>query len=92
MLDFHHDEQAHQYQVSQDGQRVGLIDYRLADQVATFTHTETDLSVQGQGIAGKLTQFALDDVRSRGWRLVPRCPYTRSFVERHQEYADLLAD
>lgn len=91
MLEFDHDPQTHQYRARQDGQEVGRIDYLLEDRVARFTHTETDPAVQGQGIAGQLTRYALDDVRARGWGLSPECPYTSRWVERHTEYADLLA-
>lgn len=91
MLEFDHDPETHQYLVTLDGSPVGLIDYTLADGVADFTHTEVNPETQGQGIAGQLTRYALDDVRAQGWRLIPTCPYTRSWVDRHPEYADLLA-
>jgi predicted GNAT family acetyltransferase len=38
-----------------------------------------------------LARTALDDARARQLRVVPSCPFVRGYVERHQEYADLLA-
>jgi predicted GNAT family acetyltransferase len=36
-----------------------------------------------------LVRRALDDVRSRELRVVARCPYVKSWIERHPDYADL---
>jgi len=33
---------------------------------------------------------ALEDIRSRGERVVPFCPFVRAYVRRHPEYADLV--
>ena len=33
---------------------------------------------------------ALDDIRARGLRLVPFCPFVRSYIRRHPDYADLV--
>lgn len=86
-----HDAEQQRY-LAEDGDQVaGLIDYRIDGQVIAITHTETDPAHQGQGIAGKLTRFALDDIRSRGLTVRPLCPYTRSFIGKHAEYQDLLA-
>lgn len=85
------DDDQHRF-LAEDGDEVaGLIDYRLDEQVVVITHTETDPAHQGQGVAGDLTRFALDDIRARGQQVRPVCPYTRSFVQKHPEYQDLLA-
>lgn len=71
---------------------VGLADYRsAADGVFAIPHTEVDPSRQGQGIAGIIVQFALDDLREKGFRVIPSCPYVRHWINQHPEYADLVA-
>ena len=75
-----------------DGVVVGLIDYDERPGTVVFLHTETDPAYQGRGLAGKLTTYALDDVRARGLSLVPVCSYTQHFLVEHSEYADLLAE
>jgi predicted GNAT family acetyltransferase len=32
----------------------------------------------------------LDDAREHGQQVLPYCPFVRSYIERHQEYADLV--
>lgn len=88
---FTFDESASRYEAHRGDQRIGLIDVVVSGRVATVTHTETDPALQGQGVAGRMTAYALDDLRARGLTVRPACPYTRSYIERHPEYADLLA-
>lgn len=54
-------------------------------------HTEVPEALEGRGIAGRIVRFALDDVRARGLKAVPRCPYVAGYISRHPEYQDLVA-
>ena len=75
-----------------DGEVVASAYYRRSAGLITFTHTETDDALEGQGVASALVRFALDDVRARGdERVRPQCPFVRSWLERHPgTYDDLL--
>jgi predicted GNAT family acetyltransferase len=73
------------------GELVSEIDFRLDGDTMVITHTGTDPAHRGQGYAGELTRHALDDARGRGLRVVPRCPYTATWIEEHPEYADLVS-
>ena len=57
-----------------------------------FTHTEIGSEYGGQGLGGRLVAGALADVRAGGGRIVATCPFVKSYVEKHPEYQDLLAD
>ncbi|RBY74727.1 GNAT family N-acetyltransferase [Geodermatophilus sp. TF02-6] len=75
-----------------DGDRVlGLAAYRRDGDRVVFTHTEVDPGAEGSGVGGTLARGALDDVRARGLRAVPRCSFIRGWIERHPDYADLVA-
>jgi len=78
------------YEAHLDGQLAGIAAYTRSDGRIVFTHTEVDDAFEGRGIGGHLVKAALDDVRGRGLRVVPRCPFVKSYVERHPEHADLL--
>lgn len=97
-LIFSNDRQHDRYLARHGEVTVGLIDYQLRDDArhsrarVVFTHTETDPSYRGQGIAGRLTRYALDDVAAAGLLLVPLCSYTQHYLTEHPEYADLLAE
>ena len=79
-----------QFEGRLDDQIVAHSEYRLAPGVITFVHTEVDPAFEGRGLGGTLASNALDDVRSRGLRVVARCPFIAAYIRRHREYADLL--
>ena len=80
------------YEALVDDLVAGHVFYQERDGALVLIHTEVAPEFEGRGIAGRLAAAALDDVRSRGLKIVPRCPFIRSYVERHPEYADLVAD
>jgi predicted GNAT family acetyltransferase len=79
------------YEIELDGERIGLLSYRLAGPTITHRHTEIDPSVGGRGLGSALARFALDDARRRGLTVIPRCPFVAAFIVRHPEYEDLVA-
>jgi predicted GNAT family acetyltransferase len=68
-----------------------FIDYTVSGNVRTLTHAEVPVALRGGGVAAKLTSGALHLARSQGIKVVPRCPYIVTFMERHPEYQDLMA-
>ncbi|MBI2764408.1 MAG: N-acetyltransferase [Chloroflexi bacterium] len=78
------------YEVSYGGQTAELA-YRVDGGRIVLIHTGVPAALEGHGIAGRLAKFALDDARARGLRVVPQCPYVRAYLEKHPEYADLVA-
>ncbi|HEY3629365.1 MAG TPA: GNAT family N-acetyltransferase [Jatrophihabitantaceae bacterium] len=79
------------YEIYVDGDRAGFSVYRDEPGRRVFTHTVVDDDYEGQGLGSRLAAEALDDTRSRGLSVVPRCPFIRAYIERHPAYADLLA-
>jgi len=79
------------YELTVNGNRVGELRYRLEPGVVVLVHTEVDPAFEGRGLGTRLIQGALDDIRARGLRMTPQCPFVRAFVDRHPEYADLVA-
>ena len=87
------DPDQHRYEARLGGDLVGIAEYRLhgEDQIV-FTHTEVADAAEGKGVGGRLVRLALDDVRGRGLGVVPRCPFVRSYIEKHPEYQDLVVE
>lgn len=82
---------AHRFEITVDGQVAGFADYQRGDGEIEFTHTVVDDAHEGQGLGSTLVKAALDDVRGAGVLVVPTCPFVKRYVERHRDYADLLA-
>ncbi|MEU9476007.1 GNAT family N-acetyltransferase [Streptomyces sp. NPDC048191] len=79
----------HRYEILVDGKRAGLTAYRDHGAQRVFYHTEVDDAFAGQGLASRLVQEALTDVRESGKRIVPVCPYVAKFLNKHEEFADI---
>jgi predicted GNAT family acetyltransferase len=79
------------YELAIAGEVVGIADYRIAGDVVVFPHTEIAPARRGQGLAARLVQFALDDVRAANRRVQAHCWYVAEFIAEHPEYADLTS-
>jgi predicted GNAT family acetyltransferase len=85
-------DERHRFEAVCDGEVAGYAEFRLRDGgVIEFTHTVVDDRFEGRGVGSTLVAEALDQVRAEGLEVIATCPFVRSYIERHQEYADLLA-
>ncbi len=88
----HHDEPARRYELHDGDELAALVDYRVRpDGALDLVHTETRPGFERRGLAGEVVGWALDQVRAAGGRVVPTCPFVATYIERHPEYADLVA-
>ena len=85
------DEQGRQFHAEIDGHRAHLDYAKLQDGTLNLIHTEVDPALRGKGVGEAVVRFALDSARSGGSKVIPTCPFVKKFVERHPEYADLVA-
>lgn len=53
-------------------------------------HTYTPPALRGQGVAGQLVERAVADARTRGWSVVPVCPYVKAKIDRTPALQDAL--
>ncbi|GAA3803464.1 GNAT family N-acetyltransferase [Nocardioides panacisoli] len=74
-----------------DGTIAGFAEYVVRPGVVEFRHTEVDDAFEGHGIGSTLVRAALDEVRASGDRVVPTCPFFKSWIEKHEDYQDLVA-
>ena len=56
----------------------------------TFVHTEVPPELGGKGIGSQLIRGALDQVRAEGLKVIAQCPFVKAYIDKHQDYADLL--
>ena len=68
----------------------GYSEYRLQPGRIIFTHTIVEPEYEGRGIGSRLVRHELDDVRQRGLKVTPLCPFVRAYIRRHPDYHDLL--
>ena len=86
-----HDEAARKYYALVDG-RESVCEYGPAgEKTLNFSHTYVPPELRGKGIAEELVRQALEDVRERGFKVIPSCWYVRVYIDRHAQYRDLVA-
>ncbi len=68
-----------------------MLEYRREVGAVDLFHTEVEPGQRNRGLGAVLVRYALDDLRARGDRVIPTCPFVAAFVRRNPEYEDLLA-
>lgn len=70
----------------------GIVEYQDVDGQRALTHTEVFDAFEGKGVGGALARGVLDDLRARGTKVRPFCPFIAGWIRRHPDYLDLVAD
>ena len=83
------------YELIVDDRIVSIADYSVDPtgdgDTLIVPHVETDPELRGRGMADRLMRGMLDDLRARGRRIVPVCPFAAAYVRAHPEDRDLVA-
>ena len=85
-----HDVAARRFEIVVEGHR-SVLDYVVEGERVVFTHTFVPPELRGRGLAEKLVRPALAWARTEKRSVVPACSYVAAFIERHDEFKDLLA-
>jgi uncharacterized protein len=70
--------------------RAGFADYHSQPGLITIMDTQIEPAFEGQGIGSEFIRGVLDDIRRQDAKVLPVCPFVRSFLQRHPEYGDLV--
>src|SRR3954454_1733019 len=79
------------YELHLDGVFVAEIRYRIEPGARVLVDVDVEPRLEGQGLGTRLVEGALDDLRARGFAVVPHALFVADFIKRHPEYSDLLA-
>jgi predicted GNAT family acetyltransferase len=80
----------HRYELWVGDARAGVIEYESRPGVVVLIHTQIDAAFEGRGLGSRLIAGGLRDIRARGLKLVPICPFVRSYLRGHPEERDLV--
>ncbi len=85
------DDAAHsRFELAVDG-HTAFAAYQIGEGVITFTHTVVPREVEGRGVASRLIAHALGEAKARGLRVVPQCRFVAAYIDKHPQWAALLA-
>lgn len=77
------------YELSVDGQMV-YADVHRDNDVLYIEYVYAPPELRGKGAAGQFMTQLMDIVRAEQLKAVPICGYAASWLQRHQEYTDLI--
>lgn len=80
----------HRFELVVDG-ITAFAEYRLFSGGIEFYHTIVPEALGGKGIGSRLVKSALDQVRARGLKVKPTCPFFEAYIKKHPEYQDMVA-
>ena len=94
-------EAMHRYELLEDGELLGYVSYtdRPVEDVdgdppallRDLQHTVIERDHRGRGLGSVLVPAVLEDLRSRGAKLIPTCPFVRSWLDEHPDDRDRVA-
>ena len=70
---------------------VAILTYRARGDALDLVHTGVPHDDQGKGIGAALARAALEHARREGLKVIPSCPFVRSYLTKHKEFANLAA-
>lgn len=83
--------QMNRFELFMDGRVAAWVDYEVGEGAIALNHTEVLPAFRGRGLAGDVVAFALFHAQTGGLRVLPRCSFVASFIERNTEYQELVA-
>jgi predicted GNAT family acetyltransferase len=76
------------FEVWIDG-KLSKLDYIEDGDTIVMTHVGVHPQHRGGGVAGKITQAALEYAREKSLRVIPMCSYIAAYIRRNPQYVEL---
>ena len=89
-LEVKHDKDSERFVAEVEGHEAYL-SYNVYDDIIDLSYTYTPAELRGMGIAKIVVEHALKYAKENNLKVIPTCSYVQAFVERNNNYKDLLA-
>lgn len=87
-LEITHNPAENRFETWIDG-KLSKLDYLENGDTIVMTHVGVHPDHRGQGVAGKLTEAALEYARGKSLRVIPMCSYVAAYIRRNPQFAEL---
>lgn len=76
-----------------NGKQIAILEYpEVKPGLVNIVHTEVVPEMNGQGLAGKITEYVANELRKQGIKAELTCSYSIRWFSKHPEYNDILSD
>ena len=69
--------------------KLSKLDYMEDGNTIVMTHVGVHPDLRGHGVAGKLTEVALEYARGKSLRVIPMCSYVATYIRRNPQFVEL---
>lgn len=63
---------------------------KVSDALVIADHTLVPGTLRGTGTASALVEALITDARTKGYRIVPLCPFVRAQSQKYLEWSDVI--
>lgn len=89
-MDIKHDKDNKRFYLKKENQVSELNYKKIDEQTLDYYRTFVPKPLRGQGIAARITAFALDYAKDNQFEVIPSCPYVKNYADKHPEYASII--
>ena len=84
-------EEINRFEIYFDGELAGFADFRIENQIISYTHTEIDPKFGGKGLGSKLIKEAFNEALEQNLEVAPYCSFVSAYIKKNSEkYLDLV--
>jgi predicted GNAT family acetyltransferase len=81
-----HNEANHRFEMHVNGLMPFITYSRVSADLLIIDHTEVPTQLEGKGIGKMMVEKMLNYIEEQGWKIIPLCPFTSSYIKRHPEW------
>ena len=78
-------DELYRFEIYSDGELAGFADFRIENQVISYTHTEIDPRFGGKGLGSQLIKEALDEALEQDLEVAPYCSFVSAYIKKSGE-------
>ena len=78
-------DELNRFEIYSDGELAGFADFKIENQVISYTHTEIDPRFGGQGLGSQLIKEALDEALEQNLEVAPYCSFVSAYIKNSGE-------
>lgn len=87
-LEISHNPDKNRFETWIEGE-LSKLDYMVDGDTIVMMHVGVHPEHRGRGVAGKVTEVALEYAKETSMRVIPMCSYVGAYIRRHPEYIEL---
>ena len=79
------------FEIYSDGELAGFAEFKVSNQMISYTHTEIDPKFGGQGLGSQLIKEVLDEALEQNLEVAPYCSFVSAYIKKNSEkHLDLV--